>query len=58
MDKEIAPSFEKWVEGIKTNITSYSIKELNELLKFAKNGSYFGQYDELISVIENEINAR
>lgn len=59
MDKEItAPSFEKWVEMIKSNITTYSMNDLNALLKYCKNGSYFGEYDQLIKLIETEIQSR
>jgi hypothetical protein len=58
MDQEIAPTFEKWIQGVKQQITQYSIPELKYLLNWAENASFYDTYNELIELIKAEINAR
>lgn len=58
MDKKIAPTFEKWVETIKSEVSMMSDWELNMFVEKLSMMSYFNEYDNLIKFIETEIDNR
>jgi len=60
MDSKIgmAKSYEQWVEAVKHDIAYWTDAEINHLLNWCKNASYFDSYKTMIEVLENEITSR
>lgn len=55
MDIKVSQTYEQWVEAVKHDIHTWKVAEINYLLNWCKNASYFDSYKSMIEVLENEL---